>query len=132
MSETYIDLEPYEDQIIAQRSRTAIIFLYPFIKEAYKYGMRVQTRDGRVVKKVRVGGANGVDVVVGILDGEELRWDAAGRFLGPYQDDDRDLYIPERYMYKDWRENIGLSNSEWAMTFGKRHPGVKMPKRDNS
>ena len=41
MSETYIDLEPYEDQIIAQRSRTAIIFLYPFIREAYKYGMRV-------------------------------------------------------------------------------------------
>ena len=39
MSETYIDLEPYEGQIIAQRSRTAIIFLYPFIQRYVVQGI---------------------------------------------------------------------------------------------
>lgn len=129
MSGTYIDLGPYEGRVIAMRSRTAIVYLYPFVLEAFRYGMKVMTRDGRVVKGVRVGGAGDDGVVVGVLDGEELRWGGDGRFAGPYIDDDRDIFIPERYMYTDWKDHIKMSNAEWSATFGKPHRGVSVPDR---
>ena len=122
-------VEPDESQCVAMRSRTAIIFCYPFNKEVWKTGPKILTRDGRVVKKVRMGGSNGVEVVVGILDGEELRWDSAGRFEGPYKDSPLDLMISERYFYSDWKDHIKMSNAEWAVTFGRPHPNVKIPGR---
>ena len=122
-------VEPDESQCIAMRSHTAIIFCYPFNKEVAKLGPKITTRDGRVVKKVRMGASAGVDVIVGILDGEELKWDAAGRFAGPYEDHPNDLYISERYFMSDWKEHIKMSSAEWAVTYGRPHPGVKIPGR---
>lgn len=130
MSETYINLEPFEDKVIARFGRNSVMYLYPFIIDAYRSGMRVQTRDGRVVKKIQIGGSNGSEVIVGMLDGIEERWDAAGRYIGPYNDDPKDLYIHERYMYTDWRQNMSMSNAEWAVRFGKPHPKVKLPERN--
>lgn len=121
----FVDLEPYEGLVVAARARGTVVYLYPFVPEAFRCGMRVLTRDGRVVKRVRVGGSGPHAVVVGILDGEELRWDRAGRFSGPYRDDPRDLFVPERYMYTDWKETISMSNGEWAARFGKAHPGAR-------
>ena len=126
-----VNLDELEPFCVAMRSRTSIIYLYPFQKVVWKNGAKIITRDGRVVKKLRMGGSGGVDVIVGILDGEELRWDAAGRFYGPYKDSPLDLMFPERYAYRNWKEHIGMSNAEWAVNFGRPHPGVKMPKRDN-
>lgn len=111
---------------IAQKSRTAVIYLYPFVKEVWKHGAKVVTRDGRTVKRVQCGSQGGNDVVVGILDGEELRWDGAGRFKSPYENDPRDLFITERYFRRDWKSWIKLSNAEWAIKFGRPHPYAKL------
>jgi hypothetical protein len=123
-----IDIDEYEDKCICMRSKTAYVYLYPFVPEAYQVGMKVMTRDGRLVKKVRVGGEGPKAIVVGILDGEELRWDAAGRFEGPYKNSPNDLFIQERYLQKDWRLHMSMSNAEWAIRFGIPHPTVKIPK----
>lgn len=122
-----VDLDSLEPLCIAMRSRTAIIFCYPICKEVLKTGCKVLSRDGRVVKKVRTGTSAGQDVYVGILDGEELKWDSAGRYAGPYKDTPNDLFVPERYFYQDWKTNIGMSNSEWAVKFGRPHPTVAIP-----
>lgn len=127
--ETYIDLDALESKCIAMRSRSAIIYCYPFNDIAVKIGAKILTRDGRVVKKVRTGTSNGVQVVVGILDGEELKWDAAGRFNGPYIDDVKDLFVPERYFFKDWKSTMKMSYSEWYATHERRHPYVNIPER---
>lgn len=124
-----IDLEEYEDKCICMRSKTAYIFCYPFMPDVWQSGMKVLTRDGRVVKKVRVGGEAGRQTVIGILDGEELRWDAAGRFEGPYKDSPNDLFLQDRYLMKDWRQNMAMSNAEWALRFGRPHPKVKIPRQ---
>lgn len=127
--ETYIDLDELESKCIAMRSRTSIIYCYPFQHIAVKLGAKIVTRDGRTVKKVRVGTSNGVQAVVGIIDGEELKWDAAGRFNGPYIDDEKDLYVPERYFFKDCKSTIKMSNAEWYSTHDRRHPKVKIQER---
>lgn len=122
-----IDLDEYEDKCICMRSKTAYIYLYPFVPEVYEVGMKVMTRDGRLVKKVRVGGSGPKTVVVGILDGEELRWDAAGRFEGPYKNSPNDLFLHEKYYLKNWRQLMGMSNAEFAVRYGRPHPSVKIP-----
>ena len=124
------DTDELEDRCIAVKSKTAYIFCYPICPEVLKAGCKVITRDGRVVKKVAHGNSCGVNVYVGILDGQEMRWDEAGRFIGPYEDSPNDLYVSERYWYKDWRNNIKLSNAEWELRFGRPHPTVKLPENN--
>lgn len=122
-----VDLDELEPLCICLRTKTCYSYFYPFQKEVWKRNAKIVTRDGRVVKKVRMGYSNGTEVIVGILDGEELKWDEAGRFNGPYVDDVKDLYIQEKFFYKDWKNNIHLSNAEWEMRFGRQHPYVKKP-----
>jgi hypothetical protein len=124
------DTDELEDRCIAVKSKTAYIFCYPICPEVLKAGCKVITREGRVVKKVAHGNSCGVNVYVGILDGQEMRWDEAGRFIGPYEDSPNDLYVSERYWYKDWRNYIKLSNADWELRFGRPHPTVKIPTDD--
>lgn len=125
-----VPIDDYEDQCECIRVHTAYVYTYPFVAEVAKTGAKIVTRDGRVVKKIRMGGINGVDVVVGILDGEELRWDAGGRFEGPYKKSQNDLRIFERYFYKNWKEFMNMSYAEWTIRFGRPHPTVKIPNKD--
>lgn len=127
--ETYVDLEELEPYCECMKSRTAYIYTYPFVEQVAKNGAKIMTRDGRVVKKVRMGSANGDYAVVGVLDGEELKWDVAGRFSGPYMDSPLDLRISERYFFKDWKSTMKMSNAEWYATHDRRHPTVKIPER---
>lgn len=124
------DTDELEDRCIAVKSKTAYIYCYPICPEVLKAGCKVITRSGRVVKKVAHGNSCGVNVYVGILDGQEMRWDEAGRFIGPYEDSPNDLYVPNRYWYKDWRNYIKLSNAEWELRFGRPHPTVKLPENN--
>lgn len=126
-----VDPSQYEDQCECVRAHTAYVYTYPFNAAVAKTGAKVITREGKVVKKIRMGGVDGIDVVVGIVDGKELKWDAAGHFEGPYKESPYDLRIYERYFYKNWKEDIGMSHAEWTIRYGRPHPGVKMPKRDN-
>ena len=124
-----VNLDEYEDRCICMRSKTAYIYLYPLQTDSYEAGMKVMTRDGRVVKNVRVGGIRGQKVVIGVLDGKELRWDSAGRFESPYRDSPNDLYVPERFFRKGWRQDMAMSNAEWTVRYGRPHPRVKIPKQ---
>ena len=125
-----VDPSEYEDLCVCVKSKTAYIYAYPFVKDVWKSGAKVITRSGKTVKKVCIGSSNGEDVIVGILDGQELKWDAAGRFKGPYIEDENDLMICERYWYKDWRNYIKLSNADWELRFGRPHPTVKLPENN--
>lgn len=122
------DLDAVEGKCICMRTKTAYSYFYPFDPDVFETGMKVCTRDGRLVKNVRVGGKGSKAVVVGMLDGSERRWDAAGKAVNAYTDSPDDLFIQERYLYSDWRVNIGMSNAEWAVRYGRPHPTVKIPK----
>lgn len=122
------DLDAVEGKCICMRTKTAYSYFYPFDPDVFETGMKVCTRDGRLVKNVRVGGNGPKAVVAGMLDGSERRWDAAGRAVNAYTDSPDDLFIQERYLYRDWRVNIGMSNAEWAVRYGRPHPTVKIPK----
>lgn len=119
-----VNPDEYEDKCIAIRSKTAYIFCYPIVPEVLATGCKVMTRTGQTVKKVQ----QVQDGYVGILDGEELHWDRAGRYSGPYKDDQRDLFISERFFRKDWQANIKMSNAEYVVRFGRLHPTVKIPR----
>ena len=125
-----VDTEELEDRCIVLRSRTAYVYCYPFCKEVWKTGAKIVTRSGQTVKKVQIGSSNGEEVIVGILGGQELKWDAAGRYKSPYIDDENDLMIYERYFYKDWKSHIKLSHADWELRFGRPHPTVKIPTDD--
>ena len=122
-----VDLDALEPCCIAQHSRTAIIYLYPYMWEVVRLGAKVLTRDGRLVKRVHPAKHDGQDVVVGILEGKSLVWDHAGRFNGPYADHPNDLYVPERYFFKDFKSHMKMSYAEWTAKFGRPHPTVKLP-----
>jgi hypothetical protein len=124
------DTDELEDRCIAVKSKTSYIYCYPICPEVLKAGCKVITRDGRVVKKVAYGNSCGVNVYVGILDGQEMRWDEAGRFVGPYEDSPNDLYVAHRYWFKDWRNHIKLSHAEWNLRFETKHPTVKLPENN--
>lgn len=125
-----VDPSEYEDMCECVKSRTAYIYTYPFIKDVWKSGAKIMTRSGQTVKKVHMGSSNGEEVIVGILDGQELKWDAGGRFESPYKDSPLDLRISERYFYKDWKSHIKLSHADWELRFGRPHPTVKIPTDD--
>lgn len=122
--EMIVDTEPLEEVCIVIRTRTAYCYAYPFNQTVWESGAKVVTRDGRTVKKVRVEGEG----IHGLLDGEEREWDNAGRSEGPYRDTPEDLYILERYFYKDWPQDLRMSNAEWTLRYGRRHPFAKIPK----
>lgn len=122
-----VDPSQFEDKCVCIRSKTAYVYMYPFCAEVAKTGAKTVTRTGRTVKNVQVNGKGANAVVTGELDGERLTWDAAGRYKGPYVDDDRDLYHYERYFYKDWKTHFGMSNAEFAVRYGRPHPTVKIP-----
>ena len=122
-----VNPDEYEDSCIVIRSKTAYVYCYPINKEVLASGAKVVTRDGKTVKRVQLDSTG----YTGILDGEEVMWDSAGRYIGPYKDSPNDLYICERYFRKDWQEHIQMGNAEWAFRYGRLHPGVKMPKRSN-
>lgn len=124
------DMDALEPLCIALRHRSAILFLYPYREKVAKQGAKIMTRDGRIVKRVHPAkDAEGNEVIVGELDGEGLVWDMAGRMAGAYHDDPRDLYIPERYFIRSWKDTIRMSNSEWALQFQRPHPTVEIPER---
>lgn len=121
--------DPYEreDQCVALRSRTCFMFCYPIHPDVLKAGGKVLTRDGRVVKKVNYGTSEGAAAYIGLLDDQWLTWDGAGRAEGPYKDSPLDLFVPERYWYRDWRKHISMSYAEWELKFGRRHPNCELP-----
>ena len=54
---------------------------------------------------------------------------------GIYQDNkdsELNLFVPERYFDKRWRDKIKTSNGEWALRFQRQHPAVAIPDRNNS
>ena len=125
--EYIVDTTELEPLCIAMRKKSTIIFLYPYQDAVAKTGAKVVTRDGRVVRKVRKSLNGGKVIITGLLDGEFLTWDSAGRFIGPYEDSEKDLYIPERFFVKGWKNEITLSNSDWALKYDIKHPDVKVP-----
>lgn len=124
-NEYLADMDEIEPECIAIRIKGKILYAYPFDKDVADTGAKVITRDGRVVKKVRVTTDN--NAVTGVLGEEVLTWDRAGRINGAYINDERDLYIPERYFMRRWKDFMKLSNSEWAATYQLRHDSVKIP-----
>lgn len=130
MSEEKIKyIEPLnEEKCVAIKVRSCILFCYPISKAVLEHGPKVLTRSGKVVKRVQYAeNKEGEEVITGLLDGERLFWDANGWFNGD-ENDDLTLCIPERYFDTKWKERIKLSNSDWALKFGRPHPNVKAPK----
>jgi len=121
--------EPDETKCIAIRVHSCIVYMYPFNKEVAKYNPKIVCRDGRVVKKVQLAIKDDKEIVTGLLDEERLIWDINGRFIDAETDSDKDLYIFERYFHRNWKQDIKLSNSEFAVRYQRRHPYVKVPER---
>lgn len=118
---------PNESKCIALRVHSTILYCYPWCEAVGKLNPKVITRTGKVVKHVQPATRDGVRMLTGELDGERLAWDINGRFVNAVTDHENDLFIPERYWDKMWKNRIKLSNSDWALKFGTRHPSVKVP-----
>jgi hypothetical protein len=126
------NLDEMEDQCIAIRIHSVIIYCYPICEKVLEYHPKVLTRSGKVVKKVQMA-MRGCDdlvekekVITGLLDDERLVWDEQGRYNGE-DDNELNLYVPEKYWDKDWKSKIKLSNSAWALKYQRRHPTAKVP-----
>lgn len=120
----YIDDE-MESRCLALRGKGQVMYIYPFVLDIALNGAKVITRDGRKVRNIRViKEQDGSDTVYASLDGITLKWDAHGRYSGPYLNHANDLYIPERYFDPDWKQRIQLSNAEWAVNFQRQHHDV--------
>lgn len=117
-----VNPDKYEDRCIAVRSKTAYIYCYPLNYDILATGAKVITRDGRTVKKVVLEPSG----YTGLLEGKEEHWDIAGRYIDAYRDSPNDLYIPERFFRKDWQTTIRMSNAEYAIRYGRRHPKAKI------
>lgn len=128
------DRAPFPDEMerncVAVVQRRNVLYLYPIDKNVLAGGAKVMTRDGRLVKHVRlVTDSKGDSYYTGELDKQLLRWDSAGRFAGPYRNHANDLFIPERYFDPEWKLKIHLTNSEWALQYERPHPNVKKPEK---
>lgn len=120
-------IEPNEDECIAIRVRSCIVYMYPFNSEVAQHNPKVVCRDGRVVKRVQIAEKNGVEVVTGLIDEQRLFWDINGRFVDAEHDSENDLYIFERYFHRDWKSHIKMSNGDWALKYQRPHPTVAVP-----
>lgn len=116
-----VNPDMYEEQCECIRAHTAYVYTYPFVREVWQTGCKVVDRRGRTIRKIQ----EVHDGFVGILDGEEMHWDVAGRYVGPYTDSPNDMRIPERFFRKNWQIDMQMSNAEWTMRYGRQHPYVK-------
>ena len=122
-----VDLDKMEDQCVAIRIHSCIVYCYPICEKVLEYHPKVLTRSGKVVKKVQMAvRESGEKVITGLLDDERLVWDEKGRYNGE-GDNDINLVVPERYWDSQWRSKIKLSNAQWCLKYQKHHKGVKIP-----
>lgn len=131
--EYLVDLDELEERCIAMRVHSAIIYCYPFKEEVAKHGAKILTASGKVVKHVQPAtkwdkdGIPQKRVIIGELEGERLLWDTEGNLLGDDKDGSMRLVIPQRYFDKQWKNKIKLSNGEWEIKYGTKHPSAKLP-----
>ena len=126
-----MNIELDEQNCIAMYVRKTVVFFYPPTPEVVQTGCKVVTRKGETVKhcKCLLDDRNNV-YYTGTVNGNELKWDTAGRFVNPYKDSPFDLYVAERYFDPLWKKKINLSNAEWAEKYQHEHPDVKIPQRE--
>lgn len=129
--EYIVNLDEREKDCIAIRIKATIVFAYPVCKEVLEYNPKVITKTGKVVKNVKPAKRDGENVLVGEIDGERLIWDENGIYQDN-KDSELNLFVPERYFDKRWRDKIKTSNGEWALLFQRQHPTVAIPDRNNS
>lgn len=116
--------EALERLCIAVRRNGTVLYLYPVDMELVRQGAQVLTRSGVTVRRLHLRDDGRIG---GVLGAEELTWDAAGRFIGPYLDHDNDLYISERYFDPRWKYKRRMSNAEWSAAYGREHPFCAPP-----
>jgi len=124
-------VEPDESKCIAIRIKATIVFAYPVCKEVLEYSPKVITRTGQVVKNVKPAKRDGENILVGEIDGERLIWDENGTYQGD-KDSELNLFVPERYFDKRWRDKIKISNGEWALKYQRQHPTVAIPEQNKT
>lgn len=121
-----------EQNCVAMWVRKTVVYFYPPLPEVVQTGCKVVTRSGETVKHCRclLDDRNNV-YYTGVVNGDELKWDLAGRFVNPYTDSPFDLFVAERYFDPQWKQKIKLSNAEWASQYQKKHPSVKVPEKEH-
>lgn len=132
--EYIVNLDELEDRCIALRVHSTIIYCYPFVEEVAKHGAKIMTASGKVVKHVQPATHGSEDTlkirfIIGEFDGERLAWDVKGNFMGEDKDGSMRLVIPQRYFDKQWKSKIKISNGEWEIKYGTKHPTVKVEDR---
>lgn len=121
-------VEPNEDECIAIRVKSTILYAYPINLKLLEVHPKVVTKTGELVKRVEIAIKDGVKVLIGELNEERLVWDIDGHFIQDgVENSEKNLYVFERYWDTQWRNRIKLSNGEWCIRYQRPHPNVQIP-----
>lgn len=109
-----------EKLCVAVRKHGNTVYMYPFDADVARTHAKVVTRDGKhTVKQLMINTED--DCITGLIDGNMMKWDIAGRYRSPYVNSPWDLFIPERYFDPDWKSKIKMSNADWQEAYGREH-----------
>ena len=116
--------EEMEMQCVAIRVKNGWLYCYPFLFELAQNGAKVLTRGGLKVTKIHKMHTTQGMVIQGIIGEKAYQWQRNGRYNSDAVDSIYDLYIPERYFYQNWKDEMPLSNAEWFIKHHPDHPYI--------